>query len=157
MISDVYTVTIHDPFHAYDATKILSVIVIAFDKDGNVLAIDKGYGFDFPRGQVDWDDDSYKDTAKREAQESAYANLAAPVLAAVLEVITQNGTQSTSYMLAVAAKMKSLEDFKRSKAIKRRALMSRDKFIAQWGFGKPDDVLKLLDMAEAALADSRSS
>jgi len=173
--------TYHEPVFPFDAERVRSVKIIAFDDEGKILGIKRGRTFDIPCGQLEWDDDNFQDTAKREVYEQANVNLGQITLAAVIAeriIGTIEHEQAYEAVAKFRGKQKPEANQKDKKYQKqrtrpaftlvmtggvqeieplphardiKRGFFDKETFLDRYRFGNRDDLRKLIEMADFAL------
>ena len=118
-----------DSSHAYDLTMVSGILVFAFDAQGRILVLKDKKGFSLLRGEIEWDDDTGEDAARREVLELADATLSSVSLAAFIETTVEDSfTQDPVITLVFAGCVDTLDSCP-SSGKDRRVFLSGDDFL----------------------------
>jgi hypothetical protein len=140
-----------EPQEHFDHTQIISVLLLAFDNEGRVLTVTRNKDIDIPSGPVEWDDDTYIDTARRIAFEDLSVELNEAVLSTLIISRNKDINSSASYMPVVTAQVKLVRPFTPTKEFKRRVFMDTNSFLGKWRISKREDIFRLLEKAQTTL------
>lgn len=150
-----FELTCFEPMHPFDILRAKRIKVIAFDDAGNVLAIRKHKKIDIISGTTGCDDRNYKDAARREAREEANVTLGRLHLAAVIESKPKdNPSAEASFILVMTARVKGIIPYSEYQEPNKRYFLTKEKLLKRYSAGKPDDLIKLIEMADFVLADA---
>jgi 8-oxo-dGTP pyrophosphatase MutT (NUDIX family) len=151
----MFELTCFEPMHPFDIFRAKRIKVIAFDDEGKVLAIRKRKKIDIISGTTGCDDRNYKDAARREAREEANVTLGRLHLAAVIESIPKdNSSAEVSFILVMTARAKGVIPYSEYQQPNKRYFLTKENLLKRYSGGKPDDLAKLIEMADFVLADA---
>lgn len=122
-----------------DISTIISVHVVPFTNDGNVVGVNiVNRGWDIPGGHVDEGELSPIDTLRREAREEASLTTLEPILVDVLSLECETlDLKSRPYMLVYTAEVAELSTFTPNNEASQRLVMTRKLFIDSYFGNKP--------------------
>jgi 8-oxo-dGTP pyrophosphatase MutT (NUDIX family) len=154
-----FETTYFEPTHPFAIEKVTGVKIIAFNDEGKILAVRKRKKFDPNRklniisGTHEGDDKNYEETIRREAREEANVTLGRLFLAAVIERKLK-GASSTTYHLVMTARVKEFIPYTEYQEPNERFFLTREEFLKRYNAGTPEDMVKLIDMAEFMIEDA---
>ncbi len=148
--------TYHEPMFPFDAERVRGIKIIAFDNEGRILGVKKGRTYDIPSGCQEWEDDTFEETAYREANEQAQVTLGQITLAAVIEEALKGSEEATTYTLVMTGMVKEMEPMLSEKEHK-RAFLTKSNFLKRYRFGNPEALRVLIEMTEFAVVNKRST
>ena len=85
-MTNIQAQPIHKPPYSYKEGSARLVRLIAFDKIGRILVVQKGNAIDIIKGRQEFDDDTHEDAVRREAEEQASVSLGEVSLAAKIQL-----------------------------------------------------------------------
>ena len=150
-----FELTCFEPMHPFDILRAKRIKIIAFDDEGKILAIRKQKKIDIISGSTGCDDRNYKDAARREAREEANVTLGRLHLAAVIESKPKdNPSAEANFILVMTARVKSTIPYSEYQEPNKRYFLTKEKLLKRYSAGKPDDLVKLIEMADFVLSDA---
>ena len=156
-----YDLTYWEPMHPFPMEQVTGIQIIAFNDEGKILAIRKRKKFDPARklniivGTHEGDDKNYEETTRREAREEANVALGQLLIAAVIErKLAGASSQQASYHLVMTARVKDFIPYVEYQEPNERFFLAKDDFLKRYNAGRPEDIAKLIDMAEFVINES---
>lgn len=156
-----FEVAYFEPTYPFVIEKVTGVRIIAFDDEGKILAVRKRKKFDRTRklniisGVHEGDDKNYEETIRREAREEANVTLGRLFLAAVIEhKLKGASSQTATYHLVMTAHIKDFIPYTEYQEPNERFFLTREEFLKRYNAGRPEDMAKLIDMAEFMIEDA---
>lgn len=136
----------------YSEDRVTSVHVIAFDTSGRILVVKNKRGFDIPGGHREKVDKTLEDTARREALEEGAVTLSDLTPCAVIESnYLGDGAADLTYMVVMTGLIKEALNFKPTKEISERSLMSVSAFLDEYKVDARENMKSMIASAQEIL------
>ena len=139
-------------------SKVTSVCVIPFTKEGKIVAVRlKNRGLDLPGGHVEKYEKTPEETLHREVMEEAYITIKKPVLVEIIESdYFGPNPHEASYMLIYAAFVNEILDYRSTDEMSyERVITDKSSFIDEYNAGDKKMMGDAINRAETIMLDSK--
>ena len=145
------TFTLLDPASVLPPLKkVTSVAVVPFDQHGNIVAALLDRGPDLPGGHMQVGEQSFAETARREAREEAFVTLAKLDIACVIQSDHYGDTaDKLTYMIIMTGMVDKFEAEKPDHETAGRKIMSPEDFIRDYTAGDKSLMRDIVTRAQA--------